>query len=193
MDANAYTPEEIATYVKQVTHFAQAPTFLLLRRMIATHARDSGRDSDYIARAEQLNADLREVCSANAGHAAAIPLSRKDSKHSAGMKSLNVWLSVGPRDFKPAVSVPSDEFATTVYTHYDYLKRVAVAYWKQFQTDHPELYGRVCEFLGTTYADLIIDSDNLTSMYLDKEFPERIVITVAYVDKDGKFYAKKQS
>lgn len=191
MDSNKYTPEEIATYVKQVTHFAQAPMFLLLRRMIATRV-ESNHDPEYTARAEQLNADLREICSANAGHAASIPLSRKDSKHSAGMKSLNVWLSVGPRDFKPSVSVPSDEFAATVYTHYDYLKRVATAYWKQFQTDHPELYGRVCEFLETTYDELVIDSDNLTSMYLDKEFPERIVITVAYVDRDGKFYAKKQ-
>jgi hypothetical protein len=105
---------------------------------------------------------------------------------------LCISLSVTPRDYKVAVDVPSENYATDLYARYNFLKVVAIAYWKQFCEDHTTFIELVKQFKpDIDFSTLRIDPDNPTTLYFDPDCPVRVGIFCYYKDKNGKLFHKK--
>lgn len=176
---NKYTEEEVRNFASMATKFARAPIVRLLTKMVD---KKGGRQS--------LKDDLAAICPEKAAFACPIELPA-DVQNEIKMKSVNVWLANGPKNHKPVIDAPSEEFAQLIYTNYEYLKKIAQTFWKQFQMQNPYLTSQLRELLGTDINELKIDPNNLTTMFFDEEFPDRIVILAAFADSKGTLYLKK--
>lgn len=176
---NQYTEEEVRNFASMAVKLARAPIVRLLTKMIDARQSDS-----------PLKDDLAALCPEKAAFSCPIGLP-DDVQKEIKMKSINVWLANGPKSHKPVIDAPSEEFANMIYSNYEYLKKVAQTFWKQFQIQNPYLTSQLRELLGNNINDLKIDPNNLTTMYFDEDFPDRIVILAAFADSDGNLYRKK--
>lgn len=100
---------------------------------------------------------------------------------------LNISLSLVPRDYRTEIDIPSADYANDLIKQYNMLKAMALAYWVQFQTDHPALYAK----LQTVLSDLDIsafrmDQSNPTTIYLDPMSEKRVGIFCYYTNPDGR-------
>lgn len=174
-----YTEEEIRNFASMAVKLARAPVTLLLTKMITAA---NGRES--------LAKEIQALCPEKSAFACPLKLP-EDVQKEIKMKSINVWLANGPKSHKTSIDVPNEEFAKNVYANYEYLKRVAQAYWQQFQLQNPYLTSQLQELLGPEISELKVDEKNKTTMYFKEDFPDRIVILAAFADFEGNLYRKK--
>lgn len=107
---------------------------------------------------------------------------------------LNICLSIVPKDYKCDVSIPDIKYAKDLFEQYNFLKGIAVAYWKQFSEDYNALFRRICNYRADlNLSDLIIDAENPTTMYFDPESEKRIGIFCYFVDATGKPFHKRST
>jgi hypothetical protein len=101
--------------------------------------------------------------------------------------TLNITLSIVERDYKTDIDIPSADYARDLFQKYDFLKSTAIAYWRQFAEEHPELYKKLCAYRSDVdFGNLTVDPNNPTTMYFDPESEYRIGIFCYYVDKAGR-------
>lgn len=99
---------------------------------------------------------------------------------------LNISLSLVPRTYKAEVEVPTQEYAKDLYQQYDFLKNIAIAYWRQFIEDNDTLFKRICNYrTDIDFSQLVIDKINPTTMYIDPECDKRIGIFPYWVSANG--------
>jgi uncharacterized protein (UPF0335 family) len=106
---------------------------------------------------------------------------------------LNISLSLVPRDYKTEIDVLPG-YEKDLFSQYNFLKQTAIAYWAQFREDHAKLYKMICEYRSDVdFSALVIDPNNVTTMYIDPLCAKRVGVFCYYVDKDGNpFYKKKK-
>lgn len=106
---------------------------------------------------------------------------------------LNISLSLADRDYKVQTDIPHESYAKDLYSKYDFLKQIAIAYWKQFSEEQPELIKRIIEYrTDVDFSKLFIDPQNPTTMYFDPNCKKRISLFTYYVDQNGQpFYRKR--
>ena len=107
---------------------------------------------------------------------------------------LNICLSLVDKDYKTDIDIPHASYARDLFQQYDFLKNIAVAYWKQFCEEQPELLKRIADYRrDVDFSQLIIDPNNPTTMYFDPECARRVGLFAYYVDQQGRpFYKKKK-
>lgn len=102
-------------------------------------------------------------------------------------ESMNISLSLGPKDFRVQVYVPSDEYAVDVYKKYSILKDSATSFWAQFCQDNNNLFKKICECRSDVdFGELKVDPTNQTTLYFDPNSPKRVTIFAYNVDANGK-------
>ncbi len=110
---------------------------------------------------------------------------------------LNIALTLCPVDYAADIPVPDDAgFKKDLYTQYDMIKQLAVAYWKQFATDYEGLVTQLKECCpGANFNELTIgktSTDN-TTLYFDITCAKRIGVFPYYTDMNGLPYVKKNN
>ena len=94
---------------------------------------------------------------------------------------LNVSLSLVDKDYRTQIEVPSDKYARDLFAQYNFLKGVAVAYYKQFSEEQPALMAKIAAYLpDVDFSELRIDSANPTTMYIDPFASKRVGIFCYY-------------
>lgn len=105
---------------------------------------------------------------------------------------LNIFLSLVDRNYRTDIDIPSEDYSKDLYEQYNFLKKVAVAYWKQFSEENPDLLKEISIHRpDLDFTSLIIDANNPTTMYFDPECSKRIGIFCCYVDEKGVPFYKK--
>lgn len=105
---------------------------------------------------------------------------------------LNITLSLVNRDYKTDIDIPSPAYANDLFTKYNFLKNTAIAYWRQFAEEHPELYKRICAYRSDIdFSNLTVDKTNPTTLYFDPACKKRIGIFCYYVTERGQPFYKK--
>ena len=105
---------------------------------------------------------------------------------------LNICLSIVNCDYRTSVDIPSEKYTNDLYDKYNYLKQMAQIYWKHFCMYNGDLVNRIKEYRSDiNITDLIIDEDNPTTLYFDKNSKRRIGIFCFYSDTNGKLFYKK--
>ena len=176
-----YSEEEIRKYVNMSKLLAREPIFRLIRKMLKAKS-----DTEY----DDLIARMGRICEEKAGAHAPLAIP-KEMRKDIGIHKLHIWLATGPKTHKPETAAPTQEFAETIYKQYNFLKNIAVAYWKQFQRDHADIMAELTAIFGEPVQELKIPEDNITTLCFDPRFNERIVLMAAFVDKNGKFFVRK--
>lgn len=106
---------------------------------------------------------------------------------------INVSLSIVGRDYKTDIMIPPG-YEHDLLTKYNFIKGVAVAYWKQFCEEHPDLLKNIAEYRSDVdFSQLTVDKENPTVIYFDPECAKRIGIFCYYVDQHDRPYIKKPS
>lgn len=105
---------------------------------------------------------------------------------------LNVSLSIVDRAYKTDIDIPHAGYATDLFAKYDYLKQIAIAYWRQFAEEHADVYKQICEYRADIdFTNLVIDPANPTTMYFDPACARRVGIFCYYVDANGQPFYKR--
>ena len=106
----------------------------------------------------------------------------------AGMDiRLRIQLALCNRNYKAEVQVPDDEgFIKDLYTQYDFLKKMAIAYWKSFMEDNADLVTEIMEYRADVdFTMMTIDSSSPTTLYFDPNCEKRVGLLPYYVNKQG--------
>lgn len=101
---------------------------------------------------------------------------------------LNVCLSIAPKNYKMSIDLPSEKYFEDLTKHFGMLIVIARTFWKQFKEQNKDLFNMISD----TFDELKIDEKDLTSLYFDKEFQQKITIFAYYVAPDGTPYYKNQ-
>lgn len=105
---------------------------------------------------------------------------------------LNITLSLVARTYRASVDVPSDAYAQDLYKQYDFLKAVAIAYWRQFVEENETLFKRICSYrTDIDFTHLIVDAENPTTLYFDPACAKRIGIFNYWLSPNGQPLYKK--
>jgi len=107
---------------------------------------------------------------------------------------LNIALSICPRDYIADIMVPDDpSFKKDLYSQYDLLKNLAMAYWKQFTEDNAGLITQMKECCPTANFDELTVGigDANTTLFFDDACEKRAGVFPYYTDKNGLPYVKK--
>lgn len=103
---------------------------------------------------------------------------------------LNISLVLVPLDHKPSIVVPSKDYINDIFAQYDFLKKVAIAYWATWCEKHPGLSARINEFcgfdLGALYEVIPEGSPSGTTLCWHEEVPNRVGVFCYYVDSAGR-------
>jgi len=107
---------------------------------------------------------------------------------------LNICLSLVDLGYKTEIDIPHEGYAKDLFAQYDFLKKTAQAYWRQFAEEHKKLYRQICEYRSDVdFSQLVIDSGNITTMYFDPECKKRVGIFAYYCDANNQPYYKKKT
>ncbi len=88
---------------------------------------------------------------------------------------LNISLSIVPKTYEPDIEVPSQDFASEIFTKYEFLKKTATAYYLQFCEENTELFKRIIAYRDDLdLSELVIDEKSPATMYFDPESTTRI-------------------
>ena len=105
---------------------------------------------------------------------------------------LNICLSIVPKDYRTDISVPDAKYAKDLFEQYNFLKALAVAYWRQFSEDYNALFRRICNYRADlNLADLVVDPKNPTVLYFDPDSDKRVGIFGYFVDKNNRPFYKR--
>lgn len=105
---------------------------------------------------------------------------------------LNICLSLVDKNYRAEIDIPNGSYARDLFTKYDFLKKTAIAYWRQFCEENPKLLGKICDYRpDVDFSELTIDKDNPTTLYFDSECAKRIGIFAYYVDANGQPFYKR--
>lgn len=105
---------------------------------------------------------------------------------------LNICLSIVPRGYRTDISIPDAKYAKDLFEQYNFLKALAVAYWRQFSEDYNALFRRICNYRADlNLADLVVDSNNPTVLYFDPNSDKRVGIFGYFVDKNNRPFYKR--
>lgn len=107
---------------------------------------------------------------------------------------LCICLSIVEKDYVANIDIPDARYSKDLFAKYDFLKQTAIAYWRQFTESNPEIYKRVCNYRkDIDFSTLIVDSENPTALYFDKNSARRIGLFSYYVDQNGVPFYKRTS
>jgi hypothetical protein len=108
---------------------------------------------------------------------------------------LNISLSIVDKDYKTNIDIPSESYADDLFDKYNFLKGIAIAYWRQFCGANAELLEDIRAYRpDVDFGELVIDKSNPTTLYLDPNSEKRIGIFCYYVGPDGRpLYKKAES
>jgi hypothetical protein len=102
---------------------------------------------------------------------------------------LNLCLSLVDRGYKTDVMIPHDSYAKDLFAQYDFLKNIAIAYWRQFAGEQPELYKEICDYMcDVDFSNLLVDDRNPTVMYWDVNQKKYIGLFAYYMLNGKPFY-----
>ena len=106
---------------------------------------------------------------------------------------LIICLSLVENKYKTDIVVPNAKYQKDLYEQYNFLKGIALAYYRQFAETHKALFERIKKFLPEMdLNELVVDPDSPTTMFIESEFQHRIGILAFYVGKDGKPFAHRK-
>lgn len=106
---------------------------------------------------------------------------------------LNICLSLVEQGYKTDISIPSNSYAKDLFAQYNFLKKIAVAYWQQFTEEQPALVKRISEYMrDVDFSELKIDKENPTVMYFDSKSKKYVGIFCYYTDPQGRPVYKKK-
>lgn len=99
---------------------------------------------------------------------------------------LNVSLTLAERIHRTRISIPSG-FEQDLYKQYEFLKQIAIAYYKHWTIDNAALIAEITPYCpGADLSELRVDPANLTSLYFDADCPKRASVFCYYTTLDGK-------
>jgi hypothetical protein len=105
---------------------------------------------------------------------------------------LNISLTLAERGYKAEISVPDAKYAQDLYSQYNFLKGVAVAYWQQFVEDYNALYKRICAYRkDVDFSVLTIDAASPTTLFFDPKSKMRVAVFPYYTNAQGQPLRKK--
>lgn len=100
---------------------------------------------------------------------------------------LHICLSIVDKNYKTEISVPSEHYAQDLYNKYNFIKQIAIAYWKQWNEEQPALMKEISDYRpDIDFGELNVDPANPTTMYICPESSKRVGIFCYYVDPRGK-------
>jgi hypothetical protein len=173
-----YSKKEIKDFIAMGTKFSQKAVLTLLMKTL--------RHND-IAANSQLLSDIAAKITVKSPAFSQIEVNTMDIK-------LNVQLTISEKDFKVPAEVPDDTVARELFAQYDFLKRISIAFWRQWREDYPELFKRITAACPKVdFSELIIASDIPTLMYFDETAPERISVFCYWVDAAGNPFRKAKT
>lgn len=106
--------------------------------------------------------------------------------------TLNISLTIAERDYRVETLLPSENYAKDLYDQYDFLRRIACAYWHQFREEHPALIAKIESHRpDVDFTSLHIDPANNTTLYFDPLCTKRISLFTYYLDDQGRPFHKK--
>lgn len=107
--------------------------------------------------------------------------------------TLCICLSIVNKGYKTDIDIPSPAYAHALFEQYNFLKQTAKAYWAGFREQYPLLFDKICEYRkDVDFSELVVDSENPTTMYFDALSKKRIGIFCYYKDQNGIPFYKKQ-
>ena len=105
---------------------------------------------------------------------------------------LNISLTIADRVYQADISIPDARYAKDLYDKYNFLKRIAVAFWAQFVEENNALFKRICAYRkDVNFAELVVDQKSPTTLYFDPDSKKRVGILPYYVDAQGRPLLKK--
>ncbi len=105
--------------------------------------------------------------------------------------TLNISLSRVDKNYRTDIDIPHESYAKDLFQQYDFLKNTAIAYWRQFVGENPDLYKKICDYRpDVDFNEISVDINNPTTMYFDINSSTRIGIFCYYVDNEGKPFYK---
>ncbi len=100
---------------------------------------------------------------------------------------LNICLTTVKRDYRASVDLPSMDYAQDLFDKYNFLKKVAIAYYAQYMGDNATLMERVQSYRpDIDFSKMYIDQKSPTTLYIDPSSKKRLGIFCYYVDPDSK-------
>ncbi len=112
-----------------------------------------------------------------------------------GGYALCISLSLCLPNYKPNIEVPGENFAKEVYRNYELVRRLAKTYW-QGMLNMPEISQLVSDIndaiSGAPIRELIVDPNNITTLYFRSDSKQRIGIFCWWEDKQGRPMMKRK-
>ena len=175
--AQGYTDSEVKDFVDMAARFACKPVLHSLINLIEYKTNpDRAKESKTLIK--KINKLIKYQGTSY------ISLEMEEHIH-----PLYVQLTLADKDYRCQIDVPSREYAGELFKRYDFLKLIAVAYWRQFISDNTALFKRICDFCqDVDLSNLKIDPSNATTLYWDKEQPKRVSILSYYYDGKTAYY-----
>lgn len=178
--SSKFTKEEIDSFINSGKTLAARPVLAGLLEVIK-EGPGKGFDSEICA---NLSEQIERLTPKNHGH---VQCDFAETNY-----KLNVQLSIVPLGYKAEVDLPDIKYARDLIRQYEFLKGIALAYWRQFAEENDELFKKICSYRSDVdFSELVIDPANVTTMYFDPDCKIRIGIFPYYVRPDGTLIRKQ--
>lgn len=177
-----FTPEEIDNFIQMGKRIASKSVLTAIMEVINEGPTKHGLDKKEAAKLCKLITKM---------------MPHKDSGYTQlefteVPHKLNLCLSIVQKGYRTDIDIPDLRYATDLFEQYNFIKALAVAYWKQFSEDYNALFRRICNYRADlNLADLVIDPTNPTALYFDPNSAKRIGIFAYYVDSNNRPFYKR--
>lgn len=187
--AEKFSKKEIDDFMNMGRKLASKPVLSALKEVIMAKT-PNGDDPVDTEEAKKICAKIDKLMPYN--YCGYVSIGFKPSEF---MGTLNISLSIVPRDYKTEIDIPSTDYAKDLFEQYDFLRKTAVAFWHTWMEENPDLLRRIADYRpDVDFSKLQVDPEShYSTLFWDAATSKRVGIFCYYVDAHGRPYYKKST